>query len=136
MTEYPTKTVTVADGDTETVYLDGHPRNDAVRADVVSGDSTMEAEFKVAYDDEPENIDPSTLETVHLAEVASGDSYTGAGTTALGRTVVVQVTNVETATDGDGNDLEVDVKAHPASDPAENGHGFAYGNTYRSYTTR
>jgi len=135
MSTNPTKSVTVADGDTEVVYFEnGYPRCGSMRADVTSTNgNTVNFDFGVSTDDDvTDSTTFSDFEVVHQAAVEQGtDSYTGAGTTAMGRSVAVQVENVATGTDGVADDAEVTVELHNSSDPAENDHGFAYANTYR-----
>lgn len=128
MVNYPTKTVSLTDGESETLYFDGHPRHDAVRVDA-TGDNECTVTFRVAKDDDPENITPAD-EAVVEEDVFNPtvDAYSGAGTTALGRTVIVEIE----VTGATGNEVDFEARTHPASDPSENGHGFAYSDTYRS----
>lgn len=121
--------VDVSSGGDETYYLPGHPRYDAVRFDVDSGNTSADdvsVEIRTYDDDDvrtaKDNGDYSSMDEVSTdsnVNPSSGDpSY---GTTSLARTVAVNV-NDNTGTGSDG--VSGSLVLHNSDDPAQNGDAF------------
>lgn len=121
-------TFTISAGNSDTYYLRGHPRNDAVRVDfdsANSGSTDVDIEVRVYDKDDPRaadsNSDFSSMDSVYSStanDVSSGDPHFGHH--GLARTVAVQVSNNATSGNADG-----EVKVHNSSDPAQSGASFA-----------
>lgn len=121
--------VDVAQNGSETYYLDGHPRYDAVRLEVDSsstGSADSTIEFRTYDKDDvraaKDNGDFSSMDTVDTysnVDASSGDpKYSTQG---LGRVVAVQVTeNANTASGITGT-----LVMHNSDDPNQNAHAFA-----------
>lgn len=130
----PTKTVTLDEGESQTVFFkNGYPRCGAMRADVTSEVvNDVNVDFGISTDDDVKDKSYDTdFDTVHQAQISSGDNYTGAGTTAMGRSVAIKVEHTSTDDATDQDPIDVELTLSNTSDPAQNDHGFAYKNTYR-----
>jgi hypothetical protein len=104
------------------VFLRGHPRNDAVRVDTdgTSGTTGTDVTIGVHTNDEFDDISFGDTTTVESVSGDGFDGSTAASTTALARTVAVEINE----TSGGGNAAGT-VVLHGEDDPAENGEAFA-----------
>lgn len=121
--------VSVSSGGDETYYVPGHPRYDAVRLDLDSGNTSaddVDVDFRT-YDagdvrDAKDNGDYSSMDEVDSFDaVDASSSDQSVGTEALGRVVAVKVDDT-TGTGSDG--VSGSIVLHESDDAAQNGHAF------------
>lgn len=126
----PSKDFSAADAGSDTVYLPGHPRYDAIRIEfdsANSGSTSADVTVKVDHNNDVSEVESNGFGSVDYQveswtgiDASSGDPTRG--TTALGRVVAVQVSDSDGAANGSADGT---VYLHDSSDPAENGQAFA-----------
>jgi len=126
----PSKDFTVADAGTEVVYLNGYPRYDAIRVEfdsANSGSTNTDLTYKVDTNDELGDVESNGFASMdyQVDSTADIDPSTGDphdGTTALGRTVAVQIVEDDGVSNGG---VEGTVYLHSSTDNAETADSFA-----------
>lgn len=122
MTTTPSKSFAVTGGGSDEYFFSAHPRYDALRVELDSAntDSTnTDVTVKVDADDDSDNVSFGSMTTVYTdtgIDASSSDKNTG--TTAVARTVAVQI-------EPDTNSAEGTIYLHNSDDPAQNAQAFA-----------
>lgn len=120
MTTEPTKSFSVSGSGETVLHFRGHPRYDAVRVDLESGDTgatSTDVTVKVDSNDEQVSFGSMDATVVSSTGIDASSNDKSVGTTAVARRVAVKVSPGSSGAGGT-------VTLHNSSDPAQNAQAF------------